>query len=113
MLMTSILLILWKETESCTAFMSAFYILCLVVSLFFFFGPNYWYLQAQYGYNGAADSPALDGHIQTNRFFMTLFILVLYVGMERRVSLLYNSSVRLLDQAWSHSILGIISRSDS
>lgn len=32
MLMTSILLILWKETESCTPFMSAFYILCLVVS---------------------------------------------------------------------------------
>lgn len=46
MLMTSILLILWKETESCTPFMSAFYILCLVVSLSFFvlfcfFGPNY------------------------------------------------------------------------
>lgn len=37
MLMTSILLILWKETESCTPFMSAFYILCLVVSLFFCF----------------------------------------------------------------------------
>lgn len=31
MLMTSILLILWKEKESCTPFMSAFYILCLVV----------------------------------------------------------------------------------
>lgn len=59
MLMTSILLILRKEKESCTPFMSAFYILCLVL----FFGPNYRYLQAQYGYNGAADSPALDGHI--------------------------------------------------
>lgn len=44
MLMTSILLILWKETESCTPFMSAFYILCLVVSflvfLVFFFWPQ-------------------------------------------------------------------------
>lgn len=53
MLTTSILLLLWKEKESCTPFMSAFYILCLVL---FFFGPNYRYLQAQYGYNGAADS---------------------------------------------------------
>lgn len=35
-MLTSILLILWKETESCTPFMSAFYILCLVVSLGFF-----------------------------------------------------------------------------
>lgn len=60
MLTTSILLLLWKEKESCTPFMSAFYILCLVLV---FFGPNYRYLQAQYGCNGAADSPALDGHI--------------------------------------------------
>lgn len=36
MLMMSILLILWKEKESCTPFMSAFYILCLVL----FFWPQ-------------------------------------------------------------------------
>lgn len=89
MMLTSILLLLWKEKESCTPFMSAFYILCLVL-FFFFLAPTIDIYKHNMGIM------VLQTRLPLTGIFKQAFYDIVYTGVVcrfwKQISLLYNSS---------------------